>query len=150
MSTSDYLFAASHVGTENAIQEETYFAALVARCTLNLKNERVFADEDVKLLSEAEAGFILPLALKIQQLSGNLESEEDVKKGITSLRENHFEMFCLELMMYWGLTYEQFNEQPLALINRLFLLNSVRPFLPSNSWVQSGTIAAATYNVNPW
>ncbi len=57
-------------------------------------------------------------------------------------------MFCLELMLYWGLTYEQFNEQPLALINRLFLLNSVRPFLPSNSWVQSGTIAAATYNVN--
>jgi hypothetical protein len=81
LSTSDYLFAASHVGNESTIQEESYFAAIVARCTLNLKNERVFTDEDVKILSEAEAGFILPLALKIQQLSGNLESEEDVKKG---------------------------------------------------------------------
>ncbi|WOO29105.1 hypothetical protein R1T29_07910 [Vibrio parahaemolyticus] len=49
-------------------------------------------------------------------------------------------------MLYWGLTYEQFNEQPLALIYRLFLLNQIKPFLPSNSWIQAGTIAAATYN----
>jgi hypothetical protein len=57
-------------------------------------------------------------------------------------------MFCLELMVHWGLTYEQFNSQPIALINRLYLLNQVRPFLPSSSWVQTGTVAAATYNVN--
>lgn len=57
-------------------------------------------------------------------------------------------MFCLELMLFWGLDYKQFNEQPLALINRLYLLQTMRPFLPSSSWVQAGTIAAATYNVN--
>jgi hypothetical protein len=51
-------------------------------------------------------------------------------------------------MLYWGLEYEQFNAQPLALINRLYLLQTIRPFLPSSSWVQAGTIAAATYNVN--
>lgn len=55
-------------------------------------------------------------------------------------------MFCLELMLYWGLDYEQFNAQPLALINRLFLLHQVKPFLPSTSWIQSGTIASAVYN----
>tara|TARA_Y100001951_G_C11261365_1_gene252725 strand:- start:257 stop:544 length:288 start_codon:yes stop_codon:yes gene_type:complete len=49
-------------------------------------------------------------------------------------------------MIYWGLDYEQFNAQPLALINRLFLLNQVKPFLPSTSWVQSGTVAASIYN----
>lgn len=51
-------------------------------------------------------------------------------------------------MLYWGLTYEQFNAQPVALINRLYLLNTHKPFLDSTSWVQAGTIAAATYNVN--
>jgi hypothetical protein len=51
-------------------------------------------------------------------------------------------------MLYWGLDYDQFNAQPLALINRLYLLQTIRPFLPSSSWVQAGTIAAATYNVN--
>jgi len=80
LSTSDYLFAASNAGTEDEVKQEMYFAALVLRCTLNAQNKRVFADEDLQLLSEAEAGFILPLAMKIQSLSGNLESEDDVKK----------------------------------------------------------------------
>ena len=57
-------------------------------------------------------------------------------------------MFCLELMVHWGLDYTSFNAQPLALINRLYLLNQKRPFLQSSTWVQAGTIAAATYNVN--
>jgi hypothetical protein len=81
LSTADYLFAASNTGDGESINQEMYFAALVARCCLDLKNKRVFADEDIQILSEAEAGFILPLAMKIQQLSGNLETEEDVKKG---------------------------------------------------------------------
>ncbi|KAB0285653.1 hypothetical protein F2P58_23455 [Vibrio fortis] len=51
-------------------------------------------------------------------------------------------------MVHWGLTYEQFNAQPLALINRLYLMNLAKPFLPTNQWVQAGTIAAATYNVH--
>jgi hypothetical protein len=81
LSTSDYLFAAANAGSEDEIQQETYFAALVARCTLDLNNKRLFSDDDLNILSEAEAGFILPLALKIQTLSGNLETEEDVKKA---------------------------------------------------------------------
>jgi hypothetical protein len=81
LSTSDYLFAASNAGNEDEVKQEMYFAAIVARCTLDAKNKRVFADEDLYILSEAEAGFILPLALKIQSLSGNLETEEDVKKA---------------------------------------------------------------------
>jgi len=81
LSTSDYLFAAANTGSGETIQQEMYFAAIVARCTLDATNKRVFADEDLKILSEAEAGFILPLALKIQSLSGNLETEEDVKKA---------------------------------------------------------------------
>ncbi|HAT8542825.1 hypothetical protein KQW08_14870 [Vibrio vulnificus] len=49
-------------------------------------------------------------------------------------------------MVYWGLTFEEFSNQPVALIYRLFLLNQIKPFLNSNSWIQAGTIAAATYN----
>ncbi|HCG9221669.1 TPA: hypothetical protein NJ626_000242 [Vibrio parahaemolyticus] len=51
-------------------------------------------------------------------------------------------------MVYWGLTYEEFHQQPLTLINRLYLLNLSKPFLPSSSWVRTGTAVAATYNVH--
>lgn len=80
LSTADYLFAASNTGDGDIINQEMYFAAIVARCTLDENKKRIFSDTDLEVLAEAEAGFILPLALKIQQLSGNLESEGDVKK----------------------------------------------------------------------
>ncbi|EOG7618209.1 TPA: hypothetical protein ACQJO4_002498 [Vibrio parahaemolyticus] len=54
----------------------------------------------------------------------------------------------LELMVTWGLTYEQFCEQPISVIYRLYQAQQVKPFLNSSSWVQTGTVAAAVYNVN--
>ena len=84
MNTMDYLFAAAESSVEGAedgvLNQDRYFAALVARCTLDLEGKRVFLDEDVDVLSEADISFVLPLALKIQELSGVLSTEDDVKK----------------------------------------------------------------------
>ena len=83
LSTSDYLFAASHstVDGEDKMDQDAYFAALVARCVFDTKGKRLFKDEDVEILKAGDATFILPLALEIQALSGSLNSEADVKKG---------------------------------------------------------------------
>lgn len=57
-------------------------------------------------------------------------------------------MFCWELMVTWGLTHEQFCAQPISVVYRLYQVNSIKPFLNSSSWVQMGTLTAATYNVH--
>lgn len=82
LNTMDYLFAASNSADEEGnITQEKYFASIVVRCTLDTDGKRLFADEDLEVVTEAEAGFVLPLALKIQELSGTLDTEEDVKKA---------------------------------------------------------------------
>lgn len=81
LSTGDYLFAASQTIKDSGDKQDHYFAALVARCVLDENNERIFTDEDINVLADGDAGFILPLAMKVQQLSGSLATEEDVKKG---------------------------------------------------------------------
>lgn len=83
MSTSDYLYAAANSASDadGEVDQDAYFAALVVRCTLDEKGKRVFKDEDIENLKTGDAGFMLPLALEIQRLSGSLNSETDVKKG---------------------------------------------------------------------
>ncbi|KAB0285470.1 hypothetical protein F2P58_23450 [Vibrio fortis] len=83
MNTMDYLFAAAESATEEegVLNQERYFGALVVRCVLDTKGKRVFTDEDITTLAEADISFVLPLALKVQELSGVLSSEDDVKKA---------------------------------------------------------------------
>lgn len=88
MSTADYLYAAAQSASgvsENAeeaeVDQDAYFAALVVRCTLDEHGKRIFKDEDITELKAGDAGFMLPLALEIQRLSGSLNTEADVKKG---------------------------------------------------------------------
>lgn len=80
MSTGDYLYAASYIGGENTANQDNYFAALIVRCVMDTDGHRIFNDEDLEVVAQADAGFVLPLALKVQTLSGNLNSEEDAKK----------------------------------------------------------------------
>ena len=81
MSTGDYLYAASYIGEGETASQDTYFAALIIRCVQDSEGKRLFKDEDLATVAQAEAGFVLPLALKVQALSGNLTSEDDVKKA---------------------------------------------------------------------
>ena len=82
MNTLDYLFAGAEASDEKGeLNQEKYFAALITRCVLDSKGKRLFKDEDLEVLTEGDAGFILPLALKIQELSGVLGTEDDVKKS---------------------------------------------------------------------
>lgn len=80
LSTADYLFAASQTVKDEGDSQDYYFAALVTRCLLDAKNKRVFKDEDIKVLAEGDANFVLPLAMKIQEMSGTISTEDDVKK----------------------------------------------------------------------
>lgn len=82
MNTMDYLFSASQSETNESgeVNQESYFAALVVRCVLDENKQRVFKDEDLETIKEADISFVLPLALKIQELS-NLGKEVDVKKS---------------------------------------------------------------------
>lgn len=49
-------------------------------------------------------------------------------------------------MVFWGLTPEQFSEVPYSTLDELYLLQQQKPFLPSSSWIQSGTIASCIMN----
>jgi len=49
-------------------------------------------------------------------------------------------------MVFWGLTPEQFSEVPYNTLHELNLLQQQNPFLPSSSWIQSGTIASCIMN----
>ncbi|MDP5253375.1 MULTISPECIES: hypothetical protein [unclassified Vibrio] len=81
MNTMDYLFSASQseLSDDGEVNQEGYFAALVVRCVLDENKQRLFKDEDLETLKEADIAFVLPLALKVQELS-NLGKEVDVKK----------------------------------------------------------------------
>jgi len=48
--------------------------------------------------------------------------------------------------VFWGLTPEQFSEVPYNTLHELNLLQQQNPFLPSSSWIQSGTIASCIMN----
>ncbi|AFC58285.1 hypothetical protein [Vibrio cholerae] len=82
MNTMDYLFAAAQSETDEHgnMNQESYFAALVVRCVLDENKQRLFKDEDMQILKEADISFVLPLALKVQELS-NLSTGEDLKKN---------------------------------------------------------------------
>ncbi|WP_318128349.1 MULTISPECIES: hypothetical protein [unclassified Vibrio] len=82
MNTMDYLFAAaqSEADENGEMNQEGFFAALVVRCVLDENKKRLFKDEDIEVVKEADISFVLPLALKVQELS-NFTSGEEVKKG---------------------------------------------------------------------
>lgn len=83
MNTMDYLFAAAHsgVGESGEMKQESYFAALVTRCVMDKAGKRLFTDDDVTALTEADISFVLPLALKIQELSGVDKGTDELKKS---------------------------------------------------------------------
>ncbi|HCG9221670.1 TPA: hypothetical protein NJ626_000243 [Vibrio parahaemolyticus] len=83
LNTMDYLFAAAAAATDEAdvLNQEKYFAALVVRCMLDTKGKRIFKDEDLDQIAEADISFVLPVALKVQEMSGVLSTEDDVKKA---------------------------------------------------------------------
>ncbi|EOG7618210.1 hypothetical protein ACLINM_000522 [Vibrio parahaemolyticus] len=83
MNTMDYLFAAasSQLDEEGNMNQEKYFASLVVRCVMDMEGERIFKDEDLDVVAESDISFVLPLALKVQELTGIDKSGKQLKKN---------------------------------------------------------------------